>query len=245
MTQPLINLHNVTVKYNAHVAVQDVSFAVMPKDFIGIIGENGSGKTTLIKSILGSLKPADGSIIVKDGVRIGYLPQHIMRQDALFPATAEEVVKMGLLASKTFPRHYTKKDHNKVVEMFKSLHIEPLRKKRIGLLSGGQQQRVMLARALVNDPDILILDEPTSALDRIIEQSFLETLKQLNQTQNTTIMIITHDLAALGDYINKIIYLDKTVLYAGDFDTFCNKSNLSPYLSHHANHACKEGDARD
>ncbi|MFW6320154.1 MAG: metal ABC transporter ATP-binding protein, partial [Bacillota bacterium] len=185
MTQPLINIDNVTVKYNSHVAIQDVSFSVMPKDFIGIIGENGSGKTTLIKSILGSLKPTEGTIMTKDGIRIGYLPQHIMRQTSMFPATAEEVVKMGLLANKTFPRHYTKKDQQKVIDIFASLHIDALRKKRIGLLSGGQQQRVMLARALVNEPDILILDEPTSALDRIIEHSFLETLKTLNQTYDT------------------------------------------------------------
>ncbi|MFW5838659.1 MAG: metal ABC transporter ATP-binding protein [Bacillota bacterium] len=245
MTQPHININNITVKYNAHVAIQDVSLSVMPKDFIGIIGENGSGKTTLIKTILGTLKPTKGSIIIKDGIRIGYLPQHIMRQNSMFPATSEEVVKMGLMANKTFPRHYTKKDHKKVIEMFTSLHISDLRKKRIGLLSGGQQQRVMLARALINDPDVLILDEPTSALDRVIEQSFLETLKRLNQTRNTTIVIITHDLAALGDYINKILYLDKTVLFAGDFDTFCNKSTLSPYLIHHRTHACKDGEIYD
>jgi zinc transport system ATP-binding protein len=233
-----IKVDHLTVKYQYHTAIKDVTFRIHKGDFVGVIGENGSGKTTLIKALLGVTPVSSGQIEFQKGLKIGYLPQHLMRSDMSFPATSEEVALMGLLEEKTFPKRVTKKDKKKIKEIFIQLGIEELLPKRIGNLSGGQQQRVMLARALVSDPDVLVLDEPTSALDSVIEETFLETLKHMNDQLDTTIILITHDLAAVGKYINQVVYLNQTLEYAGPFDEFCRHTTHSPYLHLHAKNAC-------
>lgn len=233
-----IRVKNVSIRYGKHLAVKDVSFDLHKGDFVGVIGENGSGKTTLIKAILGALDLSTGKIEYRKDLRIGYLPQNIMRADKIFPATSMEVALMGLIEEKKFPKIVTKKDKEKVRQLFVKLGIEQLLTKRIGELSGGQQQRVMLARALVSDPDVLILDEPTSALDSVIEQTFLDTLKSLNKEKQTTIVLITHDLATVGGYINKVVYMNQSLEYVGPFDEFCKNTTHSPYLHLHSKSAC-------
>lgn len=233
-----IKVADLTVKYQFHTAVKDVSFSVEKGDFIGIVGENGSGKTTLIKAILGALEPSSGRIEFSPNLKIGYLPQHISRADAVFPASAEEIALMGLLEEKKTPKRFTKKDKEKVHSLFEELGISRLRNQKIGKLSGGEQQRVMLVRALINDPDILILDEPTSALDSIIQQTFLETLKKINTEKKTTILIITHDLATVGQYIDKVLYMNQRLEYMGPLIDFCKSTSHSPYLNLHAKNVC-------
>ncbi|MGS0972160.1 MAG: metal ABC transporter ATP-binding protein [Candidatus Izemoplasmataceae bacterium] len=233
-----IKVEHLTVKYQFHTAIKDVTFEIQKGDFVGVIGENGSGKTTLIKALLGALDISSGNITFMDDLKVGYLPQHIMRAEGLFPATAEEVALMGLLEEKRFPKRFTKDDKAKVERIFHELGIMHLLKKRIGNLSGGQQQRVMLARALISDPDVLILDEPTSALDSVIEQTFLDLLKSLNEEKETTIILITHDLATVGEYIDHVIYLNQVLEYDGPFDEFCKNTKHSPYIHLHAKSAC-------
>lgn len=233
-----IKVDHLSVRYGKHLAVKDVTFEINKGDFVGVIGENGSGKTTLIKAILGAIDIYKGTVTLENNARIGYLPQNVMRADKIFPATSMEVALMGLLERKKFPKIITKKDKDKVVSLFEQLGISSLLKKRIGELSGGQQQRVMLARALVSDPDVLILDEPTSALDSVIEYTFLDTLKRLNKERNTTIVLITHDLATVGAYINKVIYMNQSLEYVGPFDDFCKTMSHSPYIHLHSKNAC-------
>lgn len=233
-----IKVDNLSVRYGKHLAVRDVNFAINKGDFVGVIGENGSGKTTLIKAMLGAIDVYKGHIDFAPNTRVGYLPQHVVRADKIFPATAMEVALMGLLENKSFPKIIRRKDKEKVKGLFEQLGISSLLNKRIGELSGGQQQRVMLARALVSNPDVLILDEPTSALDSIIEQSFLDTLKKLNEEHKTTIILITHDLATVGSYINKVIYMNQSLEYVGPFDDFCKTMSHSPYIHLHSKNAC-------
>lgn len=238
MTQPLINVESVTVSYHGQVALYDASLTVNKGDFIGIIGENGSGKTTLLTAILGLTPVQDGVVHIQDDIRIGYVPQYIARQDYIFPASAKEVVLMGILSEKTGWKKYSKEDHKRVDELFDMLRISELKNKRIGELSGGQQQRVLLARALINNPEVIILDEPTSALDKWTEQSFLDLLKKLNQEQQVSIVIVTHDLASLGEYVKNIIYVNKNILFDGSFRDFCQNEKLSPYFHTHDIKGC-------
>lgn len=233
-----VNVQNITVSYHGQVALYKASLEINKGDFIGIIGENGSGKTTLLKAILGLTHVQDGIVTTASGMTIGYVPQYIARQDYIFPATAKEVVLMGLLSTKTGWKRYTRSDHERVDDLFETLGISQLKDKRIGELSGGQQQRVLLARALINNPDVLFLDEPTSALDVQMEQSFLDLLKRLNNTKEMSIVIVTHDLASLGDYVKDIIYINKSILFQGSFREFCQNNTLSPYIHTHDIKGC-------
>jgi len=238
MNQPQINVESVTVSYHGQVALYDASMTVNKGDFIGIIGENGSGKTTLLTAILGLTPIQDGVVHIQKDIRIGYVPQYITRQDYIFPASAKEVVLMGVLSEKTGWKRYTKADIKRVDVLFDMLRITELKNKRIGELSGGQQQRVLLARALVNNPEVIILDEPTSALDKWTEQSFLDLLKKINKEQQVSIVIVTHDLASLGEYVKNIIYVNKNILFDGSFRDFCQNEKLSPYIHTHDIKGC-------
>ncbi|TVP94662.1 MAG: ABC transporter ATP-binding protein [Acholeplasmatales bacterium] len=228
-----MHIDRLTVKYHHYTAVDRVSFSVKAGDFIAIAGENGSGKTSLIKAILGLTHAAEGVVNKHVSGPIGYLPQNTVVQDRAFPASVEEVVSMGLLATKSFPRRFGRADRERVRESLIRLNVANLAKKRFGLLSGGQQQRVLLARALVANPYILILDEPTSALDQAMRKRFMDILQSLNQA-GVTILLITHDIGGIGEYVNRVIYMERRILFDGSFTAFCEQAELSPYIHTHA-----------
>ncbi len=240
--QSLLSLQDLTVKYHSFTAVSSVSFDVYERDFIAIIGANGSGKTTLIKTILGLLHYQKGTIEKNDDVTVGYLPQHTMALDRFFPATVDEVVGMGLLSTKRFPKRLSKQEKQNVQDVLHMLNIKALVHKRIGALSGGQQQRVLLARALVSNPDILILDEPTSALDHSMRKQFFDILKHLNKSHGVTIILVTHDIVSAGDYINRVLYLDQKLMFDGTFNQFCEHQELSPFIHTHSLRQEKAGE---
>ena len=116
------------------------------------------------------------------------------------------------------------------------LDIHEIKDKRIGELSGGQQQRVLLARALIGEPEFLILDEPTTALDPETRDNFFSTLKELNQNQRVTIIIVTHDVADIGKYASKLLYLDKRIIFFGSFENFCSSADMANYFGEFAQH---------
>ncbi len=229
----VVNIENVTVRYHHFEAVKNISFDVKKGDVIALIGANGSGKTTLIKALLGLLRVSQGTIWKADGLQIGYLPQNTSLQDRFFPATVEEVVSIGLLAKRKFPKFLNRDDRKKILQTLDMLRIPHLLKKRIGELSGGQQQRVLLARALVSAPEILILDEPTSALDHSMRKHFFEIVKKLNEKLNITVILVTHDIVSAGDYINRVVYLDQVIKFNDTFDAFCEHPELSPFVHTH------------
>ncbi len=233
MNNEQLNVNDLTVKYQQFTALKDISFSVNKGDFIAIVGANGSGKTTLIKALMGLLRTSKGKVSFQKNLSIGYLPQNTASQDRMFPSTVEEVVSSGLMGKKRFPKLLTKDDKQKIIDTLEYMKIPHLRKKRIGALSGGQQQRVLLARALVSNPDLLILDEPTSALDQSMRGHFFKVVEELNQEHNITILLITHDIVTTGDYINRVIYLDQTLKFDGTFDEFCEHPELSPFVHTH------------
>ncbi len=235
-----IAVSNVTVKYFNYEAVIQASFEVKPKDFIAIIGANGSGKTTLIKALLGLKSISEGTIFKSKDLNIGYLPQHTASDDRHFPATVEEIIGMGRLSKKRFPKRMNTDDYLEISKVLEYLDIVQLRKKRIGTLSGGQQQRVLLARALVCEPDILIMDEPTSALDQSMRDQFFRLLKTLNDELGVSIILVTHDIATAGEFVNRVIYMDQRIVFDGSFEHFCEKKNLSPFIHTHDIQLTKE-----
>ncbi|MBF0121363.1 MAG: metal ABC transporter ATP-binding protein [Desulfobacterales bacterium] len=240
----IIEVNNLTVKYQLNSIFEGISFGVNFGDYIGIVGPNGSGKTTLVRVILGLITSFSGEVKLfgtnnlsfSDWKRIGYLPQvtYLSRQG--FPATVQEIIASGLLTQKKFPKRILAKDQVAVDKTLKLLNLESLQKELIGKLSGGQQQRVFLARALVSEPDLLILDEPTSAIDPIIREQFYETLSDLNTKKRITILLITHDSSIIGKYASKFLYLDRKIVFYGSFQDFCKSDNMVEYFGEFAQH---------
>jgi len=240
----IIKAENLTVLYGSSEAIKDITFSMQIGDFVGLAGPNGAGKTTLIKALLGLLPITEGKISLfgqaqksfTDWQKIGYLPQKLSSLNTLFPASVEEVVLLGLLASKKIPKIITKDDKNKVEKVLGELEITSLSNKMFFDLSGGQQQRVMLARSLVSEPEILIFDEPSTALDPESRESFFTLIQKLNKEKGIAIILITHDTGYIGRYANKLIYLDKRLVYFGSFIDFCRSEKMSSYFGDYGQH---------
>ena len=231
----LLDVSQLSVKYESFTALKDVNFSVENGEFLAVLGENGSGKTTLIKAILGLKEPHLGIITWEKGIRLGYLPQHLNVQDRSFPATVKEVILTGALAYQKGFKRPTLAMYQKLDTLLADFSIAHLKHQRIGTLSGGQQQRVLLARTLMSDPDILIMDEPTSALDSSMRSTFYDLLKDLNEG-GMTMMLITHDVGSASDVLDRVIYLDQTIIFDGTFADYCENAAISPYIHTHATH---------
>ena len=232
----LVSVKNVSVKYGSHLVLDGVTFDVKKGDYIGLVGANGSGKTTLVKALLGLITLQSGTVEYKDSnTKKGYLPQIALTSDSIFPAEVKEIVGIGLLGNKTRPKIITREDHQKIDSILERLKIIDLKHKRIGDLSGGQQQRVLLARAIVNAPELLILDEPTSALDPRVRSDFYQLIQEFNTLDKTTIILVSHDLGSVQKYAQKMLVLDREVVF---FDVV---SEFSTTLGNQHFHLHEEG----
>lgn len=189
---PLLDVSSLSVSYGDKIIIKDATFTIQKGDFVCLIGENGSGKTTLIRTILGFIKPHFGSI-KSQAQKIGYLPQE-QKFDLDFPATVSEVIFSGTLTKHPHPR-FSSAQRSAVQTAVKTLRISALLPRQFTSLSGGQKQKVLLARALASKPDLLILDEPSNNLDTSSKTSFYDTLRELNRS-GLTILMITHDLSS-------------------------------------------------
>lgn len=241
----VLSVSNLKFSYTSSVNVlNNISFDVKKGDYIGLVGHNGSGKTTLVKVILGLLKPSSGSVNLfgksidkfHSWEKIGYMPQNTSFFNPIFPATVEEVVSLGLLSTKKFPKKISHKDKIIVDESLDRLKINHLKDKLIGDLSGGQQQRVFLARALITKPEILILDEPSNALDSATREQFFSVIQELNQSHKTTIILITHDVGHIGRYANKLLYIDQKIIFYGSFSDFCQSTDMGQKFGSDSQH---------
>ncbi|MGG4143036.1 ABC transporter ATP-binding protein [Paenibacillus algorifonticola] len=206
--QDIISLEGVTFSYQQQRVITGLNLSVRERDFIGLIGSNGAGKTTLLKMIVGLLKPESGVIRLfgepvgqfKAWEKIGYVPQK-NAFNPLFPATVREVVLSGLYGRNKLFRRITKSDYLKADDALHAMKIEDLADKRIGQLSGGQQQRAFLARALINNPSLLILDEPTVGIDAETQESFFHMIKHMHQHHNITFLMVSHDMEMIRTYL--------------------------------------------
>jgi len=211
----LVEIKNMYAGYNGNIVLKAIDLQIFEQDFLGIIGPNGGGKTTLIKIVLGLLKPFSGSIIFENDIlksRIGYMPQtHGI--DRKFPVMVSEVVESGLISKKNLTRSARKA---KTKEIIRRMDIENVAGKAIGELSGGQLQRTLLARAVINDPELLILDEPNSYVDKRFESYFYELLKEINQ--KTAIVLVSHDIGTVISTVKNIACVNETLHYHSGTD---------------------------
>jgi len=221
----VVEIDHLTIEYPDVKAIDDVSFTVNQGDFLGIIGPNGAGKSTLFASMLSLNIKYKGTIkFFGTDIRksknylkeIGYVPQKPIFEKN-FPATVNDIVKMGL---------QKESDENKIDEILQQLWIHELSERRIGELSSGQQQRVFIAKALVNNPKVLILDEPVTGIDQQSIDLFYSILKELNSKQNITIIWSSHDLDAVNKLANHVACLNRTLFFHGESDDFFENDEL-------------------
>jgi zinc transport system ATP-binding protein len=230
----IVDIQNLSIRYGQTEAIRDISCKIEKGDFIGLVGPNGAGKTTLAKAILGLLPASSGKVSIfgqpqnnfQDYSKIGYLPQKHSGINQLFPASVEEVILLGLLSVKKVLKIITKEDSDRVANILETLNIVPLKNKMLSELSGGQQQRVLLARTLVSKPEILIFDEPSTALDPESRDGFFKLIQKINKENQTTIVLITHDTGYIGKYANKLLYIDRKLVFFGNISDFCPSGDI-------------------
>lgn len=212
-----LEFRNVSFGYNGEPVLENITLSVEQGDSFGLIGPNGSGKSTLLKLALGLEKPWKGEVRVFekkdiDWHRVGYVPQRALFVKD-FPSTVFEVASMGLFNMLGF-NPLQRVDNNRVSEALREVGLEKQEHKLIGELSGGQVQRAFLARALVGEPDLLLLDEPTTGIDAAQQEKFCCLLERLNE-KGITVLMVSHDLSFMSHMVHKVVCLNKTVHYCG------------------------------
>lgn len=208
-----IEVKDLVFAYGKDNILNNISFDLNKGDFLTIQGENGSGKSTLIKLILKDLKKKSGQIKLfgkdiedfDDYSKIGYVPQVNDVNKVAFPVTGKEFVVLNLYKKFNIFNRPTKKCYKKVYDIFEILNIENLLNIPFNQLSGGQAQKVMIARAMVNDPDLLILDEPTVGVDENSKRDFLKLLAHLNNKHKISILMISHEMDIVREYSKRQI----------------------------------------
>jgi zinc transport system ATP-binding protein len=207
----ILELKSLTAGYDDKIVLKGVNLLVKENDFLGIIGPNGGGKTTLLKIILGILNPMEGEVITeKDLGNIGYLPQ-VNQIDKKFPIQVKEVVLSGLMSHKKLFGKYTSQNKKRAEELMSQMGILHLKRKNIGELSGGQLQRIFLCRAIISDPELLILDEPETYVDSNFEGELYEILHQLNS--HMAIIVVSHDVGTICSHVKTIACVNKSLCY--------------------------------
>lgn len=229
--QSIINVDNLSYYYDSFPALDHISFSVEKGDFLGIIGPNGAGKTTLFQCILGIMSNFSGKINLfgsnvkqnkKILQRIGYVPQK-KSVEQTFPATVSEIVSLGVIG-----KDIKKESIESAIEF---VELGSYRNKRIGELSEGQQQRVIIAKALVKQPELLILDEPTTGIDSVAQNKFYDLLTSLNKDRGITIVWSSHDMNAVEKLASKVACIDRKLFFHGESgDFFGNEERMKSYV---------------
>jgi zinc transport system ATP-binding protein len=224
MSADIIKIENITFGYGRTNVLDDVSTTIKDGDFMGIVGPNGSGKSTMLKIFLGLLKPQKGTVKVFDTDinkfnqwgKIGYIPQKATSFNQGFPATVEEVVSSNLYPMVGLAGRIGKNHKEMVDEALGIVNMLEYKKRIIGRLSGGQQQRVFIAKSLVSAPRVIFMDEPTVGIDQKSEESFYELMESLNKNRGITLVIVTHDIGAIDNRVNRVLCLSEGKLHEHD-----------------------------
>ena len=200
----LIEVQNLCVGYGTKKVLRNVNLSLSKNEIVTIVGPNGSGKTTLFKSIIGSTPISSGKVLIRPNLKIGYVPQ-VLNVDRSLPLTVERFLS---LANKPKNKDY--------ISAQQVLDSDDLLFKQISTLSSGQLQRVLLARALVNKPEVLLLDEATRGLDQPGSAAFYRKIEEIRNTTGCAILMISHDLHVVMSASNRVICLNGHICCQGE-----------------------------
>ncbi|KHF41856.1 metal ABC transporter ATP-binding protein [Halalkalibacter okhensis] len=239
-TNNAVLINNLSFQYGNQNVLENVSLQIKKGSFLGLVGPNGSGKSTLIKLILGLIPLQSGEITLfdqriskfKQWERIGFVSQKANSFNSGFPATVFEVVSMGLYGKVGLMRFLNRKHKQLVRDVIEQVGMTEYIHKNIGELSGGQQQRVFIARALVSEPELLILDEPTVGVDAASVKQFYDMLDHLNRDNGITLILVTHDIGVMTDHVTDVACLNKTLHFHGNTADFEANQDLSSFYGH-------------
>ncbi len=210
----VLEVQAVSFSYGRQPILAGISFSVAPGEFVALVGPNGSGKSTLLRIILGLMAPDSGRVRLfgqapsrlHDRWRIGYVPQRPVLDDHL-PATVEEVVASGRLARRGWLRRPAAIDREEVTHALQAVALADESQALISELSGGQQQRAFIARALVNQPDLLVLDEPVAGIDAESQRLFRDSLVHMVRDHASAVLLVSHELGAVADDLDRLLVL--------------------------------------
>lgn len=228
----IVEIDRLSYAYSGNLVLDNISFTIDEGDILGIIGPNGAGKTTLFSCMLGLLDDYTGTIkILGDDIKkkngkvfksIGYIPQKKTIEQN-FPATVEEIVSLGITT-------IGKTSKEKIALALETVGLLAQKDRRVGELSGGQQQRVLIAKAMVNNPKLLILDEPVTGIDLEMQNRFYSLLKKLNQENKITIIWASHDLDAVNRFATSVACINRSMFFHGKaYEFFENPDLLKAY----------------
>lgn len=226
MNDCILEVEDLSVIRSGKLVISDINLKIARGEFVGIVGPNGSGKTTLLLSILGILNAKSGTIRIhgcepmcrsNDG-RISWVSQAASNIPNNLRITIRELVKLGTISSRNM--FSLRRDDEIVDKAIKMVGLKDVENTDIGRLSGGQRQRAVIARALASQADFIILDEPLVGIDREARSSLLKLLDDLCHNSGKTILMVSHDLAAIRQTAHRMIYLEGTIKFDGDTNKF-------------------------
>lgn len=217
-----LSVENLCVKADGRHLIENITFSVEEGTIVAIIGPNGAGKTTLIKAVLGLIPFDTGSVNIfgrrfkrnNSHVKVGYVPQRL-EFDRTFPLTVSELLRFTVPPFYSFRIYKTKKESEIIERLLHTVGAQDLMDRSIGSLSGGELQRVMIAKAIVNDPKMLILDEPASGVDIEGQERFYDLVRRLNKEKGLTVILISHDLNVVYRFADTVLCLNRKLVCTG------------------------------
>ena len=236
----VVELENVTHSYNHSLALDEITLAVGEGEFLAVLGANGAGKSTLLKVITGTLKPDRGEVRImgrpvtamgRSRDKIGYLPQ-AGNVNPTFPISALQVVMMGLYSEMGWGRLPRKSHRLKAGRALEKVGVASLASRPIGELSGGERQRVLLARALVNDPELLLLDEPTTGIDTASLEKFHGLLQEFH-AGGVAIVMVSHDIGVVASFVDRVACLNHRLVAHGKPEAVLGEKTLEEMYGCH------------